>query len=162
MKPLFILFVIATLFLGSCTGPSVVTEQVIDLPSGGWKSDSSIAFDFVIEDKSKKYDFLYILRTEQRYPFCNLFLRYTLTDSLGSIIETRLDEMMVSDPKTGELKGSGFGDVREHLFLFLQNKSLPYAGGYTLELKQYMRVDSLPYLISAGIKVQETDVSIRP
>jgi gliding motility-associated lipoprotein GldH len=146
------------LFCNSCTDPAVLSEQVRNLPAEGWRADSTLNFTIDIPDTSQGYDFLYLLRTELRYPYCNLFLRYTLMDSMGNVMETRLDEMMLSDPKTGELKGSGFGDIRQHVFLFLQNRKLPYAGQYGLSLKHFMRTDSLPYLLSAGIKVQKTDV----
>ena len=62
------------------------------------------------------------------------------------------------DPKTGEPFGNGLGDVFDHQFLLLENYKFERPGPYNFKLQQYMRMDSLPEVLSAGIRVEKVEM----
>jgi gliding motility-associated lipoprotein GldH len=61
--------------------------------------------------------------------------------------------MLLLDPKTGEPKGSGTGDIFDIQVLALPNQRFAKPGEYTLTLEQYMRQDQLPGLMAMGVRV---------
>lgn len=139
--------------LAACASPSTRYERMLNIPNAGWHQDSVHRFDFAIADTALPYHVEYLLRASVEYPYCNLYIQYYLYDSAGGLIERRMDELFVADPKTGEPMGSGFGEVRDHRFLFLPNFRFPYAGRYSIHLQQYMRVTLLPSIKAVGIAV---------
>jgi gliding motility-associated lipoprotein GldH len=65
--------------------------------------------------------------------------------------------MTLMDPKTGEPRGSGTGDIYDHQILALRNQRFAQPGNYTITLEQYMRQDQLPGLMAMGVRVARAD-----
>jgi len=101
------------------------------------------------------YNIYYNLRNSLSYPYYNLYLTRYLTDEKGTQIESRLDEILLMDPKTGEPRGEGLGDLFDHKVLIKNNYRFPKPGTYTIRIKQYMRQDPLPEILSVGIAVEK-------
>ena len=64
-----------------------------------------------------------------------------------------LHQMLLMDPKTGEPRGSGTGDIYDHQVLALPRQRFARLGNYTLTLEQFMRQDQLPGLMAVGVRV---------
>lgn len=157
---------LAYLFLGigiilsfSACQDNRVYEQNIDLKNGQWYIDSVLTFQFKIEDAQSKYDFLYNIRNSVRYPYYNMYVTFYLEDSLGNVIDQELQNITLMDSRTGEPFGSGLGDIFSHQLNIprLTAYKFPDKGTYTLKLKQYMRQDPLPEILSLGLRVEKSD-----
>ena len=157
MKSLYQVFQLITLIalLIACD-TSRVYEDYTDFEEAFWHMDSIQAFSFDIEDPSKSYNLFATFRNGTAYPFYNLYFQYTLKDSTDSTLITELKEINFFDPKTGEPYGSGLGDLFDHRTALLQDYSFKKTGTYTLQLQQYMRMDTLPHLLSVGARVEFT------
>ena len=60
------------------------------------------------------------------------------------------------DATTGEPFGNGLGDLWDHKILIANDIQFDKVGKYTIKLRQYMRQDPLPYLMSVGISLEKT------
>lgn len=154
MKKLLGISIVCLLFLTGCD-PNTVYNTYEDIDDGQWFEKNIPAFTFQIDDASSQYNIYYNLRNSLAYPYYNLYLTRYLTDEKGKLIESRLDELILMDPKTGEPRGEGLGDLFDHKVLIKSNYRFPKAGKYTLRIKQYMRQDPLPEVLSVGIAVEK-------
>ena len=132
-----------------------IYEKNIELANEGWYIDSVLTFGFNIQDTSLRYNICYNIRNANTYPYYNLYTRYYLEDSVGSILSTYLHEMFLMDTKTGRPLGSGIGDIYDHQFELLNDLKFNAAGTYKIIVKQYMRKDPLPGILAVGIRVEK-------
>ncbi len=152
-----IIFFLATLFLTGCEDNRVF-EQNTDIDNKIWLADSVVDFKFEIADITKPYHLYFNLRNTVSYPYENIYVTYTLKDTLNNEINKELINYNLFDPKTGKPFGSGLGDVFDHQFLIMENYKFERPGSYIFEIQQYMRMDSLPEVLSAGVRVEEVQV----
>ncbi|MEO0331329.1 MAG: gliding motility lipoprotein GldH, partial [Bacteroidota bacterium] len=54
----------------------------------------------------------------------------------------------------GKPYGSGLGDIFSHQILALPGYQFDTAGMYQIRLQQYMRRDTLPEILSVGVRVE--------
>ena len=133
--------------------PNRVFEQNIDFPKYSWDVQQKPAFTFAIQDTAARYDVYFNVRFAPVYGFYNLYLKHTLTGPAGPAGAPLLHQMLLMDPKTGEPKGSGTGDIYDLQVLALPKQHFARSGNYTLTLEQYMRQDQLPGLMAVGVRV---------
>lgn len=143
---------IATL-LYACD-PARVYEKNEDLENQQWIKNQKVFFEFVIPDASQAYNIYANLRNAQHYPFHNLYYQYELMDSAGRIVVKQLNNILLFEPKTGKPFGTGLGDVFDHRQMLLENYHFPAEGTYQMNMEQYMRTDSLPLILSVGVRVE--------
>lgn len=134
-----------------------IFEENIELNNKIWIADSSVSFQFQIKNPDKKYNLYYNLRNTVSYPFQNIYVNYTLEDTLGNQIATELVNKDLFHPKTGKPYGDGLGDIFDHQFPLLKNYQFDQAGVYRIKLEQFMRRDSLPEILSVGIKIEDAE-----
>ncbi|KAA3437190.1 gliding motility lipoprotein GldH [Rufibacter hautae] len=142
------------LFLANCDANRVFEENQ-DIENNQWPVALAPKFEFEITDTTQQYNVFLNVRNAIQYPFYNLYLRHYLIGPDGKQINTMLHEMYLMDPKTGEPRGNGTGDIFDHRFRALKNVRFPQAGKYQLKLNQYMRQDPLPGIMSVGIRVEK-------
>ena len=150
MLPLAILLLLG---LTQCDDNRVFEENT-DFDQTVWIADSLPSFRFQIDEAGQTYNIYWNVRNTVAYPFRNLYLTYYLEDTLGHIIKTDLYEMNLFEARTGEPYGSGLGDIFSHQILALPNYKFDTAGMYKIRLQQYMRRDSLPEILSVGVRVE--------
>lgn len=129
-------------------------ESNVDFDKKVWLADSLPVFQFQIEDPDQAYNIYWNVRNTVSYPFQNLYLTYYLEDTLGNTIVEDLYQMDLFEPRTGKPYGSGLGDIFSHQILALPNYQFDSAGMYQIRLQQYMRRDSLPEILSVGVRVE--------
>ncbi len=144
------------LFLISCDANRVY-EDYEDLSDAFWHVDSIKTFRFNIDDTTRYYDLRATFRNASSYPFYNLYYQYSLTDSLDSVIRKELKEVKLFDPKTGRPNGSGLGDLFDHSILLEEDYVFERSGEYAIQLQQFMRMDTLPHILSVGARVELSD-----
>ncbi|GAB3565081.1 hypothetical protein GCM10027578_11780 [Spirosoma luteolum] len=133
---------------------NVVYKEYTDIEDGKWPVSYAPSFTFDITDASIPYNLYYNLRNSLSYGYYNLYLTRYLRDSQGREIESRLDELILMDPRTGKPNGEGLGDLFDHQFLIKRNYRFPKPGRYTMQIRQYMRQDPLLNVLSVGITVE--------
>ena len=133
--------------------PNRVFEENTDFPNYSWDVQQKPAFTFAIEDTTARYDVYFNVRHASAYGFYNLYVKHSLTGPAGQVGQPLLHQMLLLDPKTGEPKGSGTGDIYDTQLLALPNQRFAKPGNYTLTLEQYMRQAQLPGLMAMGIRV---------
>jgi gliding motility-associated lipoprotein GldH len=101
------------------------------------------------------YNIYYNIRNAAGYPYYNLYITYYLSDNAGKILTSRLQELTLMDPQTGKPLGDGMGDIFDHRILSVGNYRFPRPGTYTFKVKQYMRKDPLPGIMSVGVRVEK-------
>lgn len=151
-----VFFLLLISFLASCAEDRVY-EKNVDLPKKGWYEDSILVFQFKIEDPAKSYDIYYNIRNTISYSNYNLYVTYYLQDSRGKELASELQNITLFHSKTGQPFGSGLGDIYAHQLKALKKVKFPLKGWYTFRLKQYMRINPVPEIISIGIKVMEAE-----
>lgn len=134
---------------------SAVYKEYVDIPDGKWTIQNAPSFTFEIKDASVPYNIYYNLRNSLAYGYYNLYLTRYLRDASGRELESRLDELLLLDPKTGKPNGDGLGDLFDHKFLMKRNYRFPKPGKYTMQIRQYMRQDPLLNIQSVGITVEK-------
>ncbi|RYC68665.1 MULTISPECIES: gliding motility lipoprotein GldH [Spirosoma] len=153
MKKVMVLFVMA-LAAFSCDTNAVYSAYE-DIEDGKWYVKNAPSFTFEIDDATIPYNIYYNLRNSLSYGYYNLYLTRYLRDASGREIESRLDELILLDPKTGKPNGDGLGDLFDHKFLMKRNYRFPKSGRYTMQIRQYMRQDPLLNIMSVGITVEK-------
>ncbi|RJE71814.1 gliding motility lipoprotein GldH [Reichenbachiella sp. MSK19-1] len=145
--------VIASLTFYSCSNDMVI-DQNHDITAGVWHVDSLAAFTFDVLDTTSTYDLSYNVRHAVDYPFYNLYVTYYLEDSTTEILDTKLQELILFDRKTGKPLGTGIGDLFDREILIFEELKFDRVGEHTFKIKQFMRMEELPGIMSFGLKVK--------
>ena len=143
------------LFLLISCSDTRIFDRDHDFENASWHIDSVQTFEVEVADTTARYNFYYKIRNAADYEFYNLYLKYTLEDSLHRKIKGDLQELILFDPKTGSTYGSGLGDIFSHEFPALKNYSFLAAGTYYFKIQQYMREEELAGIHSAGLRVDK-------
>jgi len=152
----FLWLVLATL---ACNDPNRIYEKNVNFDNNIWAATEVPIFDFEITDISKDYKFFYNIRNSIDYPFNNLYLSYSLEDSAANELSTALQNIDLFDAKTGKPLGDGLGDIFDHRVEALPIYKFQHPGYYRFKIQQYMRQDSLPLILSVGLRVEEIATS---
>ncbi|MEM6642112.1 MAG: gliding motility lipoprotein GldH [Bacteroidota bacterium] len=149
----FLLWVLGFLLLSACDSARVY-EDYSDLGDAYWHLDSLQRFTFQVEDTSRSYNLFATFRNGSSYPYYNLYFQYSLKDSSDRILAEELKETLFFDAKSGAPLGSGLGDLFDHQVLLLEGYRFSSSGAHTLTLQQSMRMDTLPFLLSVGSRLE--------
>jgi gliding motility-associated lipoprotein GldH len=150
----YLLCLASVLILIGCDEQRVF-EKNVDLAGNQWYIDTVPSFSFRIDDVSIPYNIYYNVRNAVNYPYYNLYVTYYLQDSSGKQLSSALQNLLLADAKTGKPLGDGLGDIFDHQILSLKEYRFPYAGTYTFRIRQYMRQDPLPLIMSVGVRVEK-------
>lgn len=142
------------LVIWSCD-PARVYERNVDLAEAVWHKDSLVHFQMDVQDATLPYHLSVNVRNGSAYPYYNLYVKYTLADSTGAILQSDLRDFHLFDPKSGKPLGDGLGDLFDHRFLLVENLKFTGPGTYRLSLQHYMRVDQLPLVVSVGARLEK-------
>ncbi|MCP1385907.1 gliding motility lipoprotein GldH [Runella salmonicolor] len=147
---LFSLFLLA----GSCDSNSVYKDHE-DIEDGKWYVKNEPAFTFEITDTTQTYNVYYLVRNSIAYPYYNLYVKRFLLNDKNKIVNEALNELILMDEKSGKPLGDGLGDLFDHKVLALKSYRFPRKGKYTFKIRQYMRQDPLPEILSMGVSVEK-------
>ncbi len=144
----------AIFFLNACDS-SRIYEENREHEDRVWDKNDISKFIFVIPETGPTYNVYFNLRNTMNYPHNNIYISYQLKDSLGRTLQNELKNFLLFDPKLGTPYGkSGLGDIFDHQFALLEKFSFESAGTKTMEIQQFMRYDSLPEIVSIGVRVE--------
>ncbi|SOE22576.1 gliding motility-associated lipoprotein GldH [Spirosomataceae bacterium TFI 002] len=140
--------------LASCTEDALY-KGYEEIPTAEWKIDDAKSFTFEIKDHRNPVTLNYLVRNAINYPFYNLYLKATLKDSSGNVIQSGMDQLLIFNEKTGKPLGDGMGDLFDQRVAAPKYKDFkfPYSGKYTIELQHNMRPDPLVGLLGVGVEL---------
>jgi gliding motility-associated lipoprotein GldH len=147
-----------SLLLFSCEVDGVYKAKH-DFPEIGWRVRDIPSFTFRVEQPQEPLNYYYVVRNDVDYAYYNLFIKYTLSDSSGRILRSKMEEIILFDPKTGKPLGDGIGDLFDHQIkaTSLQDFRFPTPGTYTLKIEQYMRQDPLAGILTMGLTIEKPE-----
>ena len=147
---LVIAFVVTA--LAGCD-PSRVFEENKKIDKNEWDQKASLVFRVPIADTSSVYNVFINVRNAGFYRFSNLYL-FINTGFPGGQIQRDTLECILAAPD-GQWMGEGLGDIWDNRIMFKQNVRFPQTGEYTFELIQAMRINPLPGIMDAGIRIEK-------
>ncbi|REJ80201.1 MAG: gliding motility lipoprotein GldH [Bacteroidetes bacterium] len=153
IRILAILF-LSSFILLSCDS-RVIFEDNIRIPENRWYQDNIIRLQAEIPDTVTPLNLYINVRNASGYQFSNLFL-FMNTITPDSMIARDTVEIQLAD-ESGRWMGDGMGDIWDNRILFKKNFRFPVAGTYTFELQQAMRVNPLPQIMDAGIRIERAE-----
>lgn len=133
-------------------GRSAVFDEYQEIPGNAWQADKPLVFTAQIPDTITGHNVYINLRNASHYPFSNIFLFLNTRFPDGQIDRDTL-EIMLASPE-GQWLGDGLGDIWDNRVLFKRNVSFPQKGEYRFEISQGMRLDPLPGIMDAGIRIE--------
>jgi gliding motility-associated lipoprotein GldH len=126
-------------------------EEYKEIPKGTWNKDEPLTFEVEIKDTLTAFDFYINLRHSTEYPYSNIFLFLHTKFPYNKFAKDTV-ELTLADP-AGAWLGTGAGNLRDNNILLKRNVRFPFTGIYKFELYQAMRVDDLPFVTDAGIRI---------
>lgn len=156
MKNYQFFLLVIILFSFSACDENRVYERNIDFKGNDWYVDSVVSFSFDVTEVSSKYNLLINVRNAISYPFANLYIKYSVVNSKDKVIESKLLRLPLFDKKSGKPYGEGLGDIFDHKFLLMKAHQFQDTGTYKVNIKQYMRQDPLPFVMSVGLRVEKS------
>ena len=146
-------FIFFLLLLVACDS-SRVFESNNDLEAG-WISSDTLVYNMEIPDTASRFNVILNVRNTIDFQTARLFVQYQLSDTL-KVLRKRLIEQNLFDRKTGEPFGdSGLGNIFSHRILLEPGLTFPARGVYQVRLNHMMRTDTLPEILSVGIRLEK-------
>lgn len=150
----FFLAVVTMAIVTACD-QNKIYDSYVDLEDSIWHQDTLTSYDFNIEDEILGYDISYNIRYADVYPYHNIYVKYYLEDSTSTIIQSELQEIILFDKKSGTPLGDGLGDIFDRQVLIFEKFKFPAKGEYTFKIKQFMRTENLPGIMSFGLRIDK-------
>ncbi|MEQ9286328.1 MAG: gliding motility lipoprotein GldH [Cyclobacteriaceae bacterium] len=147
--------IFVSIIIFSACDQNKIYDAYVDLEENTWHIDTLPTFNLEIADNQIPYDISYNIRYADFYPYYNIYLKYFLEDSTSTIIGSELQEIILFDKKTGNPLGEGLGDIFDRQALVFSGFKFPASGKYTFKVKQFMRTDKLPGIMSFGLRVDK-------
>lgn len=147
----FSLIISCILFLSSCEQDSII-DSYQEIEKYEWSYDYKPSFKFNITDTTSKYNLYINLRHTGEYPYKNMWMFIYTKDPLRETQQTRVN-LPLAD-KSGAWHAQGSGDVWDHQILIQENARFPQIGEYEITLEQNMRLNPLPHVIAAGLRIE--------
>ncbi len=130
-----------------------VFEKSVSFDKHEWKNAYKPTVDFEIKDTTALYNIFVVIRHDDAYHYNNLWLNI-ITQAPASKPETQQIELTLANTAKGWL-GTGMDDIFDHRIRVTNTPIKLKRGMYHFTLQHTMREDPLPYVLSAGIRVEK-------
>ena len=150
-------FILAGCLFEACDKARLFDENK-EITNEQWYYKNHLFFDVNIEDTTKIYNVYVNLRVSNDYKFCNLFLMLHQTSPGKHSIQER-KEFILAD-ESGRWLGKGLGDLFDYQIPVYNRTKFHEKGIYRFELEQNMRSDTLQYIKSAGLRIEDALLTI--
>lgn len=154
-----LLLILVLLALVSCDKKRVFDEYYS--VGDRWSKDSIVQFKLPELDPKKQYNLFLNLRSNNDYPYNNIFLIVSMVQPDKKTVVDTLEYQM-ADPE-GNLLGEGFTDVKESKLVYKERvKFMP--GTYTVRIRQAVRQTGkvagdvqLDGITDVGFRIEKTN-----
>lgn len=143
------------LFLFSSCDDNRLYDENRDINDGVWDIKDKLTFDFEIPDTITKYNFYFNVRNSDDYPYSNIYVFFKTSFPNGKSSVDTVEFPLADD--NGRWYGKGQGDVHDCRLVFRQGVRFPLAGKYHMEVEQAMRMEQLPGVLNAGIRIERVE-----
>jgi gliding motility-associated lipoprotein GldH len=144
----YIGFIVVTMLFSACTTLGISEQQKV-FSKHSWEAKDSVKFDFEISDTTSNYQYQLILRHHEKYLYSNIWLQISVQQP--DTFFTFKREFQLADNK--QWLGTRMDDITEHRIPFNQEPIPLKKGKYSFTLKQVMRNNPLPEILSVGVAV---------
>jgi gliding motility-associated lipoprotein GldH len=149
----------ASFWLISCDKKRVFDEY--KTVGSAWNKDSIVSWTLPQVDTTKAYNLYVNLRSNDDYPFNNLFLIVAL-DQPGGITKVDTLEYEMAD-EDGNLLGDGFTDIKESRLVYKEHAKFK-KGQYKIHIRHAVRetgkvsgVKTLKGISDVGFRIESID-----
>ena len=149
-----IFYFLFSVFLSSCDR-SVVFEKNVKLPENRWEMNNIIKLDAEIKDTISLHNIYINVRNAGGYQFSNLYLFLNTRTPAGEEARDTI-ELTLADER-GKWLGNGSGDIWDNRILLKSKFRFPVSGIYHFEMQQAMRVNPLPQIMDAGMRIEKVE-----
>ena len=156
LKSKYIVILFAAMTFVSCDKNHVFDD--FHSVGNAWHRDSIVTYNLPKLDTTKTYDLFVNLRTNNKYPFSNLFLIVALEQPDGMTKVDTLEYQMAD--ADGSMLGNGFSDIKESK-LYYKEKMKFGQGKYKVLIKQAVRetgkvdgLQELPGITEVGFRIE--------
>jgi len=151
MRKVFLFSVI--LFFTGCKQIDLF-EKNTPIPGYKWYADFSADGSFDIKDTTGYYNLYIVLRHSDRYKYNNIWLNIGLQPPGDSMSYQRFDLQLATD--AAGWFGTGMDDIWDVKEILNPTPShFKKAGKYNFSIKQLMRDNPLPEVLSAGLRIEK-------
>lgn len=154
MKQLFAPFILLTIFITSCDSNRFFEENR-EITDGVWNMKQRLTFEFDVPDTTTAYNLYYNVRTNDDYPYSNLYVFQHIDFPNGKKGSDTIELLLVNPD--GSWVGTGQGDLHDCQLLFRKNVRFPVSGKYRMEVEQAMRMEQLPGVKDVGIRIEKAE-----
>lgn len=151
IKRFIALFLLPTL-LSACDSKRIF-EQNKEISGGAWNTASKLSFEVTLTDTVTPANVYINVRNGSDYPYSNLYLFVNTRYPNGAVSRDTVNCQLQNEK--GEWMGDGLGDLWDNRILFKPNVVFKQSGKYIFELEQAMRIDKLPMIVDAGIRIEK-------
>lgn len=164
MRNFSIVAIVLLCLMSACTDDLRHYEKDLEIDNASWSRSDTMHHVFTITDTTQLYDLQCNIRNTADYPYYNLYLNYTLQDSIGVELFSNLQELYLFDPQTGKSSGQGtyligktLNDLYDHRFPLVRGCRFSKPGNYTLNFTHQMReMENLSEVVAVGLRVQKS------
>ncbi|MFT6112245.1 MAG: gliding motility-associated lipoprotein GldH [Bacteroidia bacterium] len=154
MKKHFAILVLVALSFTACN-ENVLVDTFHEIPAEGWSYEYAVTDSFTIDNPGHYHAICANLRASADYPYANIHLVFAITSPDGETVNVKVPVALAN--KSGKWLGSGLGDVYTFQKTILHRKYFDQKGQYTVTIAQDMRLENLPSILAAGIRVEEQE-----
>ena len=140
----------------SCSDADIVFQETKEIENATWNKDDKVSFDFEVNDTTEFYDFYFDLRTTTSYEWANLYL-FVEIQFPNEQFNIDTVEFVLANP-LGEWIGVSSGSIVNTNLQFINKRSFPQKGAYTLSFIQAMRQDDLAEVMDVGLIMKKSPV----
>jgi gliding motility-associated lipoprotein GldH len=156
----FLSSVIITTAFASC-GVSPQYQDYVTIPHHAWAHNFVPEFIVDITDTAARYQLFFVTRHTDAYPYSNIWVSIS-TKAPGDTVFTKFRKEIVLAAPSGQWLGRGAGDIFESKIPIndiLQPAVFSKKGEYTIRLSQDMRMNPLPEMLTAGIRIEKLSMN---
>jgi len=132
---------------------SMVFEKNQKINDYNWDQNNVLTFLVDIRDTSSYHNIYLNVRNAGNYRFSNLFI-FINTRLPNGRMQRDTAECTLASPD-GKWLGEGLGDIWNNRILFKEHFRFPQPGEYRFDMIQAMRVNPLPGILDAGIRIEK-------
>ncbi|MEP7168771.1 MAG: gliding motility lipoprotein GldH [Bacteroidota bacterium] len=153
IKSIYLIAIVVLIFLMASCDPKRIYEKNEKIVNNNWDQNVPLVFLVNIPDTIVPYNVYINVRNAGYFGFSNLFLFINTRFPQGQMERDTL-ECKLASPE-GRWLGKGLGDLWDNRILFKKDVRFPQAGEYRFELIQAMRINPLPGIMDAGIRIEK-------
>ncbi len=150
---IILLSIIMSLLLFSNCDEARLIDENKEIPAAGWYYKNKLGFDFEIKDTNRVYTVYVNVRVANDYPYSNLYVMIHQRTPGNKDTSFRRELTLINE--NGKWLGKGLGDLFDFQLPVMERVRFQENGLYHFDLEQNMRLDTLPHIMAAGMRVED-------